>query len=560
MPVIIRNAKVYLQRGAFAEALLIDGERILAAGTGAEIAALVPRGSRVSEIDGRGGLLLPAFHDSHLHLWHFGCTIHEMDVHGARSIDDLVDRGRRALERINPPPGAVIHGAGWDQEEFSAGGGKRYPNRFDLDRISSDHPIILERVCGHTASCNTRALEMAGISGGDPWPGEAGQGGGVSDGRAELDREGRPLGVFHEKAIEKLRRLIPAFSNAQVKAQLEYGMGEALSLGLGSVECNDIFNDNFDQISGIYREILGEDRIRLRIGLQWHVTSEPRLNELLGRNYVNRSCLGHPLLSLGAFKLFADGSMGSRTAHLSVPYADDPATRGLAAMEAGAMAAAVKRLDGLGFQVIIHAIGDAAADQVLRCFEALDCFKALDPGDSSGTPNPRRHAMVHCEVMTTGLLERMARRDILALVQPAFLTHDTAIAEIRLGRERASRFLPLGSMARMGIRTAYGTDCPVESLCPLKCIENAVRRPARGEEGESCFFPEERVDVYTAVDAYTAGSAYAAFAEDRLGRIRPGYLADLTLLDRDIFSTDPAEIGKAKVLFTMVGGRIAYGG
>jgi predicted amidohydrolase YtcJ len=216
-------------------------------------------------------------------------------------------------------------------------------------------------------------------------------------------------------------------------------------------------------------------------------------------------------------------------------------------MEADAMTAAVKRLDALGFQVIIHAIGDAAADQVLRSFEAL--------GLDAGSPNPRRHGMVHCEVMTPELLERMARRGILALVQPAFLTHDTAIIEGRLGRERARLCLPLGVMARMGIRTAYGTDCPVESLNPLECIENAVLR--RGNEGEA-FFPEERVDVYTAVDAYTAGSAYAAFAESRLGRIRPGYLADLSLLDRDIFSVDPREIGKAEVLFTMVGGRIAY--
>jgi predicted amidohydrolase YtcJ len=547
MPVVIRNVRAYLERDSFAQAVLIDGERILAAGTEAEIRALVPPGPGVEPIDGRGCLLLPAFHDSHLHLWHYGCTIHEMDVRGACSIDDLVDKGKRALERIAPPPGTVIHGAGWNQDEFidGAGGGKRCPNRFDLDRISVDHAIILERVCGHTVSCNTRALEMAGIAAGE-------KAAGCSGGMTELDGEGRPLGILHQNAAEQLRRILPAFSDTRVRAQLEYAMTKALSLGLGSVDCNDVFNENLDQIRRVYREILEEDRLRLRVGLQCFITDESILDALIRENCVTGSCLGHPLLKLGACKLFADGSLGSRTASLSSPYADDPSVRGFKAMEADAMAAAVKRLDSLGFQVIVHAIGDAAVDQTLRCFEALD--PEGRPGAAAG-PNPRRHGVVHCEVMTGDLLERMARGGILALVQPAFLTHDTAIAESRLGRERARLFLPLGTMARMGIRTAYGTDCPVESLSPLECIENAVRR--QGKDGRD-FFPEERVDLAAAVDAYTSGSAYAAFAEDHLGRIRPGCLADLTLLDRDLFSLPPSEIGKARVLFTMVGGRIAY--
>jgi predicted amidohydrolase YtcJ len=257
---------------------------------------------------------------------------------------------------------------------------------------------------------------------------------------------------------------------------------------------------------------------------------------------------------MGALKLFADGTLGSRTAYLASPYADDPGNRGLQAMDGPAMEAAVKDGDGRGFQVIIHAIGDAAADQVLTSFEIV-----TSPGH-----NPRRHGLVHCEVMNEALLERMARNGIAAFVQPAFLTHDIFFAESRLGRERARYCLPGASLFRRGIPTGYGTDCPVESLNPLEGIACAVlRRPAAltgSVPATEAFFPEERVDRYTAVDAYTLGSARVTGEDGRTGRIRPGYLADLVLLDRDIFTIPADEIPSAKVLLTMVGGEAAFRG
>jgi predicted amidohydrolase YtcJ len=544
---LIDNATVYLERDRFAGAALIDGAYIRAVGEAGDLLKLIPPGADLRRVDGLGGLLVPGFHDSHLHLWHYGCGLNQIDLRGCSSIDELVERGKAALRRMGAPPGSVISGKGWNQEEFREGAGgavsapKRYPNRFDLDRISQEHALILERICGHTASCNTKALEIAGLMGAVPE---------VDGGRAETDGEGRALGIFHENAIALLRRIIPPFSKAQVKAQVKYGMEEALSQGLSSVSCNDIFDDNYEEIVDTYREIL-EEGIRLRVVLQVHITKDIILEDFIRRGWFTGANLGHPLLSMGALKLFADGSLGSRTAHLSEPYADLPGVRGLRAMEDEAMAAAVSRFSGLGFQVIIHAIGDAAAAAAIRSFEAL-------------SPDERRrmrHGLVHCEVMSPALLERMARGGFLALVQPAFLAGDVTFAGSRLGRERAAFFLALGSMARLGIRTAYGTDCPVEPLNPLKGIECAVRRHYPAEYAEApgpCFFPEERVDAYTAIDAYTEGSAYAVFAERRLGRIRPGYLADLTLLDRDIFTLPPEEIGTAKVLLTMVGGESAY--
>jgi predicted amidohydrolase YtcJ len=232
---------------------------------------------------------------------------------------------------------------------------------------------------------------------------------------------------------------------------------------------------------------------------------------------------------MGPVKLFADGSLGSRTALLSRPYADDPDSKGIRIMEDEVIETLVKESDARGFQVVVHAIGDAAIDQVLRAFERV----------TSEHHNPLRHGVVHCEIMTEDLLDRIARNDITVLTQPVFLTHDVFFAETRLGRERARLVLPFASLEKRGIKTAYGTDCPVESMDPLEGIACAVLRlpPAGGPaySSKEGFFPEERVDVYTAVDAYTAGSAFVTGEEDRKDsnkwrRQKPSVLSDRALL------------------------------
>ncbi|MDR0760526.1 MAG: amidohydrolase [Treponema sp.] len=548
MRTLFHHVTVYRNRGTFDQAVLVDGDTIRGTGTEAEMTALAASLGTVERIDGRGGLLLPGFHDSHLHLRHFGSTVHEIDVRGVSSIGGLVEKGRADLERIAPEPGSVVHGGGWNQEDFQDRAGEsplnRYPTRRDLDRITTRHALILERICGHTVCCNTKALEMAEGAGLEKL---------LMGNSAERDGAGKPLGIFYEQAAFTLcQRLILPFTRAQLRSQVEYGIARALTLGVTSIDTNDVFDDNWDQIMGAYRSVLDEGKYPIRVGLQCHLTKKALLDEFCRRGWITGITLGHPLLKMGALKLFADGTLGSRTACLSSPYADDPGNQGLQAMSGPAMDAAVKDGDDRGFQVIVHAIGDAAADQVLRSFEAV-----MSPGH-----NPRRHGLVHCEVMSEALLDRMARNNIAAFVQPAFLTHDIFFAESRLGRKRARYLLPCASLARRGIPTGYGTDCPVESLNPLQGIACAVlRRPPVPDGADTDgFFPEERVDRYTAVDAYTHGSAQVTGEDSHKGRIQPGRLADLVLLDRDIFTVPADEIPAAKVLLTMVGGAIAFRG
>jgi len=533
---IIHNAKVYLERERFADAVLMRDDKIAGVGTNKEILASAPNAEK---IDAHGALLLPGFNDSHLHLHDFGRNLHRIDAHGVTSIDELVERGRELIDRMKPPKGSVVIGSGWNQDLFT--GDKRLPNRYDMDRISTEHAVIISRVCGHSACCNSLAMKMAGITPNSRY---------AASSEIELDENGEPLGIFGEgMALFKLRTIVPPYNQEQIEEQLLYAMRHALANGLTSVGSMDIFEGNYQSVVDTYIKLFTENDLHLRVNLQCMIQKDEVFNEFIRRGWITKSSMGHPYLTMGASKLFADGSLGSRTAFMREPYHDDPSTRGFQRHSQEEMDALVHKNHENGFQVIVHAIGDAAIDEVLTAFEKV----------TGGQENNLRHGIVHCQITDMPLLQRMAHNDILAFMQPIFLTHDLYMIENRVDRELALTSYALATMKKLGIKASYGTDCPVESMSPIECIDCAVNRHdvANGypEEG---FYPGECVDVYTAVDAYTVGSAYAEFAEDRKGRIKPGFLADMTLLDKDIFSIPKKEIRTARVLWTMVGGKNAY--
>jgi predicted amidohydrolase YtcJ len=549
---IIHNAKVYLDRGSFAEAVLIDGDTIAAAGSNGDILDAAPAGAE--RIDARGKLLLPGFQDSHIHFYHTGLKDRCLDCGGAKSIEDLIQRGRELLERQKPPPGEIILGIGLNQEEFC--GSKDYPTRCDLDRISTNHPIIINRVCGHLLFCNSKALEMAGISGSAP---------DIEGGKVGRDSAGKPNGLLGENAMALIRGIIPSPTVRELCRNIGRAMDMAVQNGVTSAAAFDIEGIDYDSVVEAYRSIFRERENCPRIILQCGLNGEEKqLDEYIRRGLFTGMPLDDPgrpasagqYLKIGPIKFFADGSLGSRTARLRRPYHDKPDTRGIAVLETDALRALVKKAAENRFQVVIHAIGDGAMDAVLSAYEQVTPPAAPSAGTEG---NPLRHGIVHCQITDGGLLERMRRNGILALVQPAFLSRDYLMLENRVGKELAATSYAWGAMERLGIRCAYGTDSPVEDINPLVGIEWAVRRTGEGAElPPEGFFPEQRVDMYSAVDNYTAGTAYSNFDERRTGRIRPGYLADLALLDRDIFTVPPEEIHKTRVLLTMVGGKTAF--
>jgi predicted amidohydrolase YtcJ len=533
---VIFGGKVYLSRGEFAQAVFIEGDRIVAAGGSEEI--LSRAGAAAARIDAQGRLVLPGFYDSHLHLLDLGRRARMIDLSGAASMDELIEEGRRTIDRLKPPEGAVLSGFGLNEEKF----GGRLPTRKDLDRISTRHGLVIARVCGHTVICNTRLLEMAGIAESAP---------AVEGGRVALDGTGRPNGILRESAAALARRLIPPLTDREIREDLECAMTGAAERGLTSAASFDSRGPDLQRIIDAYCDVYRRGASRLRVTMQAGIIDGAAcLDDWIRAGCTTGRILCDPYLRMGPLKLFADGTLGSRTALMRRPYRDDPGNTGLAVMDRPVMEGLIRKADAGGMQVAVHAIGDAALDLVLGCYEAV----------TGPRRNPLRHGIIHCQITDPGLLKRMERNGILALVQPIFLARDLYIVEKRVGKELAATSYAWGSMDRLGVPASYGTDSPVESVDPLRGIACAVtRKDPEADFPPGGFCPGERVDVYTAVDNYTAGSAYANFDEARLGRIRAGFLADLVLLDRDIFTIPPEEIPKTRVSATLTGGVLTAG-
>ncbi|GHU15536.1 amidohydrolase [Spirochaetia bacterium] len=556
MTTAIYNARIYLRRGVFCQALRIDGGRITRTGSNADVLDGLPAGAE--KIDAAGCLVLPAFHDSHLHLWGIGQRAGMIAGAGAVSVEEVIRRGQDLVESLKKSgqlkQGTYIQGAGVNPDLFS--GEKRDLTREDMDKISAEYPVIISRHCGHTVYCNSLALKMAGI--GESAPDVAG-------GTIEKDADGRPTGVLRENANALVRKPIPPPSKDEIAACLKRGMAQALSLGVTAVGSNDAQGSNFDEILEIYRGIYESEGPHIRVNMQCGISGrEDILDAYLRRGLITGKTLwagplgenpqGNVFLKMGPLKLFADGTLGGQTAWMRQPYRDKPETRGFPTLDGALLDILTQKAAAAGCQVVVHAIGDAGVEAVLTAFE-----KVTGPGH-----NPLRHGVIHCQITDQGLLEKMARNRILALVQPIFLADDMYVLESRVGAELASSSYAWGSMDALGIPVGYGTDAPVSDFNPLLGISWAALRqdPATGYPAGG-FYPKEKVDVYTAVDAYTAGSAWASFDENRMGRIAPGYLADLAFIDGtegsgDIFSIPPEEIPRVRVVRTMVAGETVW--
>lgn len=513
-----------------AEALAVAGDRILEVGTRSAVWTTRGPGTRVIDLAGRA--VVPGLADAHLHILGYALSLDQLALAGLPSLQAICDAVADASGRL--APGEWITGRGWDQDQLAE---RRLPSKEDLDAVSPAHPVCLHRNCGHIAVANSAALRLAGIDRGTADP---------PGGRIDRDPvSGEPTGILREKAVDLVARLIPPPSAARRRDALARALREALRYGLTQLQTDDCrYGGGLAETEALFRGLVGPDALPIRIT---QLIPAEQLEEAVERGA--RTGSGDPWYRYGPVKIFADGSLGGRTAALLEPYADDPSTRGIYIHEREAFIELVARAHRQGCQVGCHAIGDGAAALFLEAVaEAQRRYPRADA----------RHRMIHCQVLSEPLMAQMAALGVVGDIQPVFLRNDGHWFVDRVGPVRAATSYAWRAMLQRGIPLCGGSDCPIEPLNPWFGVYCAVNRQDLSGYPEGGWQPGQRLTVAEALDLYTAGAAYANFEESFRGRLAPGMAADLAVLDRDPFRCDPAELKQIRSTFTMVGGIVAY--
>ena len=526
------NGHFYTGPGYAASVLWAQGGRIRALG-GPELLAAAP--PELPRTDLGGGWALPGFNDSHLHLLDVGRGLASVDLFGASGPADIAARCAAFVRAHAVPPGQAVYGNGWNQDLFA--GPHALPTRADLDAAVPDHPLLLDRVCGHIMLCNTAALRAAGITSQTPDP----PGGGIDRGPG-----GEPNGLLRDNAVALVRPLLPAETPAACAGRWRAALAHAAAHGLTSVQTCDVRSRDWPTVLAALEELDAQDALPLRLTLQCAMDTPADLQALWDAGY--RPGAHGKRWKIGPLKLFLDGSLGARTAWLRGGYADAPGAHGLCCLPMAEALALARKADAAGMQVVAHAIGDGAMEEMLDIIETLNAPR--------GGANPLRHGVVHCQVTTPGQWDRLAALGAGALVQPIFLDYDHTIVTARCGAALAGTSYAFGDAVRRGLPVSYGTDAPVESLDPLRNLYAAVTR--RPLSGGAPWQPQQAVTRAQALFCYTQGSAWQEFAEAEKGRLAPGFLADFTVLDRDYFTVPEADIPRLRVQATVTGGQVVY--
>jgi predicted amidohydrolase YtcJ len=512
------------------EAIAVRGDRIMAVGSREEIAKM--KGPQTKVIDLGGHFVMPGFNDAHMHMASAGLEKLNVNMVGAKTLDEFRDRLRARADAA--PSGDWIVGEGWDETLWPV---KTVPTRWDLDEVSGNHPVFLVRVDGHIAVANTRALQLASVTVATKDP---------DGGKIDRDEGGTPTGILRETAQGAIHAVIPQPSHEKRRQAIDLALADLASHGVTSAQDYSSWED-----FQIYEEMEKEGKLTARIS-EW-LPFNDSIEEL------NRKRDSHPasdnMLHTGMLKGFMDGSLGSKTAALLEPYSDDPGNSGIPQYEVDKLNAMTRERVLAGYQIGFHAIGDKGVQMALDAFAeaekaAKDAkVKAVDGG------NDYRLRVEHAQVTTPQQIARFKELKVIASMQPSHLLTDMNWAESRLGPKRAETSYAWAEFLRHGVTLAFGTDYPVEPVSPFRGIYSAVTRMS--EDGKKTYVGQ-KLTSEQAIAAYTTGSAFAEFAEKNKGKLAPGMLADFVVLDRDITAAAPSKILETKVLRTVVGGKTVY--
>ena len=523
------NGQIYTGSLPLQQAFLVEDGCFSAVGPDAEILAM----DADNKVDLQGKFVCAGFNDSHMHLLNLGQALCAalLDQHTS-SLKEMLD----CLRKTPPGRGGWILGRGWNQDYFQDI--SRMPNRWDLDKVSTEYPVCAIRACGHGLAVNSKALELLGITMDTPQP----------DGGQIVMENGQPNGVFFDNAMDLVYAAILNPDKEEIKNMIRSACRMLNRYGITSCQSDDfcVFQAlPWQIIHEAYEELEEAGELTVRVYEQANFTTLPALQEYVEAG--NKTGTGSALFRVGPLKMLGDGALGARTAYLSRPYADDPSTVGLSVFTPGAFDALIGYANEQDMQVAVHCIGDACLDLVLNSIE-----KAL-------VAHPRqnhRHGIVHCQITRPDQLERICKNGLLVYAQTIFLDYDIHIVEQRVGTELAQTSYSWKHLMNRGTSVSNGSDCPVELPDVMAGIQCAITR--RDLKGTGPYLPKEAFTVQEALDSYTIAGAYASFEESIKGQIQPGMLADFVILGQNPFETDPASLKDIPVLQTFLSGRQVY--
>ncbi|MHA4868026.1 amidohydrolase [Duganella sp. PWIR1] len=517
------DAAGQLQR--FTSLAFDDLGRIVAVGSEAQTAAALPK---AEHIDAQGKTLLPGLIDAHGHVFELGEIASGVELYSPTSLNGAV-RAVADFARSHPKNAWII-GFGWNQEIWKLG---RFPTAAELDAVVNDRPVLLHRVDGHAVWVNTKALEMAGISRSTVDP---------AGGKIERDASGKPTGVLVDAAMELVNKVVPLPTLAEARATLDVALASLAKVGLTSVHDAGIKAVQDD----IYRDYADHGKLTARVYAMIGDTGAD-FDELSKdgplKSYAN------DVYALASVKLYSDGALGSRGAALLAPYSDMPSTKGLLFYPDAEMRAKMSKAMKAGFQVNIHAIGDAGNHQILDAYAQL-----IDQYKNVGL----RHRIEHAQVVTPEDIPRFKQLGIIPSMQPTHATSDQNMAEQRIGPVRIKGAYAWRTFLDQGSKIACGSDFPIESPNPFEGLHAAVTRQNNAGVPLGGWYKNQAMSLTEAFRCFTLDAAYAAHQEEVIGSLEKGKWADFILVDRDIFKIAPEQLGKTQVLQTWMGGKRVY--
>jgi predicted amidohydrolase YtcJ len=529
---IVDNANGYTLNAAgklvkFAALAVDDGGRILAVGSSKAVAAKAPAGA--TRVDMQGKTVLPGLIDAHGHVFGLGAIATGAELYSSTSLPGAL-QAVGDFAKANPQRAWVV-GNGWNQEIWKLG---RFPTALELDGAVADRPALMHRVDGHAVWVNSKALALAGITHETPDP---------AGGKIERDEIGRPTGILVDAAMDLVNKVVPAPTEAESRASLDGALAHLAKVGLTSAH---------DAGIGV-----GEDRLFRAYADNGKLTA--RIYAMIGDTTADFDQLSkdgplqsyaNGLYALSAVKLYSDGALGSRGAALIAPYSDAPNTKGLLFYKNEEMLAKMDKAMKAGYQVNVHAIGDAGNHQILDAYAEL--LKKYPEAAA------QRHRIEHAQVVAPADIPRFKTLGIIPSMQPTHATSDQNMAEQRVGPQRIKGAYAWQTFLKQGSKIACGSDFPIESPNPLAGIHAAVTRQDGSGMPAGGWYKNEAMNLLQAFRCFTLDAAYAARQEKDIGSLEAGKWADFIVTDADLFKVPAANIGKITVLQTWVAGKQVY--